>query len=76
MNTAKAANHAKFDLAVDYELRARFWYDSGTGIRDRRLAVEDYDGEYVRGQSFDESGNPEGYRQFIVDNIVGPVTVR
>lgn len=71
------ANDAKLGLAHDWELRAKFNYTNEDGeTRDRRLAVEDYDGMYVAGLSYDERGNVEGYRRFLIDRINGPVVIR
>lgn len=72
-----AANEAKLELAANYGLRARFNYTNEEGeTRDRRLEVNVYDGEYVVGQSYDESGRSEGYRRFRLDRINGDVTIR
>jgi hypothetical protein len=77
MNTTDTALDAKLDLAVDYELRVKFNYTNERGeTADRRLKVEDYDGEYVSGQSFDSNGYNEGFKRFRTDRINGKVTVQ
>ena len=72
-------NEAKFLLALDYEgdVKAVFNYTNECGeTRDRRLVPDEFDGEVIGGQSFNENGIPEGYRQFRLDRINGPVTLR
>lgn len=76
------ANEAKLRLAAEYGLKAKFAY---TGERDyraveRRIVPEDvyvnHDHVLVGGESFDQGGIPEGYRQFRLDRISGEVVVR
>lgn len=78
-NTVSTDNalDAKLDLAVDFELQAAFSYTNEKGeTLNRRLKVDEFDGEYVRGNSFDGNGRLEGYRSFRVDRINGKVAIR
>jgi predicted DNA-binding transcriptional regulator YafY len=77
------AEIAKLRLAADYGLRAKFAYQGDLDRKpvERRLEPEsihtDINGTtYVRGESYDAGGQPEGYRQFRLDRISGSVVIR
>lgn len=81
-DTTPTANEAKLRLAVQYGLRAKFAY---AGDRDYRAVERRLEPDslytiglqtYVSGESYDEGGAPEGYRQFRLDRISGEVVVR
>lgn len=78
MPSITSANDRKLDLASEFGLQAKFDYQgkSDAAPRERRIVVDDYDGEYVFGTSYDNNGFDEGYRQFSVANIVGQVSIR
>jgi predicted DNA-binding transcriptional regulator YafY len=70
-------NEAKLDLAVECGLQAKFSYTNERGeTAERRLLVEDYDGEYVSGQSYDQNSQYEGYKRFRLDRINDSVVIR
>lgn len=70
-------NVEKLDLAADLGLQAKFSYTNKNGVtRNRRLHVDEFDGDYVSGQSYDENGQPEGYRRFSLDSINDSVVIR
>lgn len=78
MNTDDTAvQEAKLDLANDFELSIKFNYTNQRGeTADRRLRVENYDGTFVGGQSYDANGDPEGYRHFDVSRINDKIVLR
>ena len=77
MTSVYDANDLKLDLAATHELRAKFNYtNEDNETRDRRLVVEEYDGTFAEGLSYDADGNVEGWRRFRLDRINGPVTIR
>lgn len=75
-------NAAKLELAAQLGLRAKFAYRGDRDYRatERRIEPEKvYDASgntYVAGESYDEGGEAEGYRQFRLDRISGEVSVR
>jgi predicted DNA-binding transcriptional regulator YafY len=79
---APTANEAKLRLAAQYGLKAKFAYAGERDYRavERRLepdTVETRSGvTYVLGESYDQGGEDQGYRQFRLDRISGEVVVR
>lgn len=71
------ANEAKLNVAVEYDLHAKFNYTNERGeTHDVRLKPDDvYDGR-VGGYSYDEDGDEEGYKQYRLDRINDKVVVR
>ena len=75
-DAARTVLAAKLELAAELGLQAKFNYTHDGSTRERRLVVEDFDGEYVSGESYNEAGRHEGYRQFRLDRIEGSVVIR
>lgn len=75
-------NEAKFDLAVEHGLRAKFNYTNEQGeTHDVRLEPDDVwrsdEGNVlVGGDSYDEDGRFEGYKQYRLDRVNGPAAIR
>lgn len=70
-------NDEKLTLAAECGLQVKFNYTNQRGeTSDRRLTAEDFDGEYISGQSYDASGQPEGYKRFRLDRINDSVVIR
>lgn len=71
-------NEAKLRLAASHGLRAKFAYQGERDYRavERRLEPKAVINGFVSGESFDQGGAPEGYRQFRLDRIHGPVAIR
>lgn len=75
-------NEAKLRLAAQYGLKVKFAYAGERDYRavERRLVPEEvyvnHDHVLVGGESFDQGGVSEGYRQFRLDRISGEVVVR
>jgi predicted DNA-binding transcriptional regulator YafY len=63
-------NELKLDLAAENNFQARFDYTHDGETKRRTVTVEDFDGEYVEGDTED------GYRRFRVDRIEGKVVIR
>lgn len=78
MSTVSENNDAKLELAADLELQAKFQYqgEGDFAPRERRVVVEEFDGEYVEGVSYDANSQSEGYRRFRLDRIEGKVAIR
>lgn len=76
------ANEAKLRVAVEWDLRAKFAYKGDLDRKpvERRVepdsVYENHGVLYVGGESYDQGGDPEGYRQFRLDRISGEVVVR
>jgi hypothetical protein len=79
---SQEANYAKLNLAVEYDLRAKFSYTNEEGrTHDVRLEPDDiwtdFRGtQYVGGDSYDEDGDVEGYKQYRVERIQDAVAIR
>jgi predicted DNA-binding transcriptional regulator YafY len=74
-------NQAKLELAAIHGLRAKFVYTNLKGeTHEVRLEPETVNTQagraYVWGHSFDEDGDPEGYKQYRLDSIEGAVAIR
>lgn len=76
-------NEAKLGLAAHFSLKAKFAYKGERDYRAETRRLEPFEVEtsdagvtYVGGMSYDDGGNAEGYRQFRLDRISGPVTIR
>ena len=79
--STEAANEAKLEVAADHGLRAKFSYTNRHGeTHDVRLEPSDVwtsEGAlYVGGETFDEDGDSEGYKQYRVESINGSVVIR
>lgn len=80
-NAMHTSERAKLDLAVEHGLRAKFVYTNESGeTHDVRLEPDDVyligPNAYVAGESYDENGDTDGYKQYRLDRIQSPVTVR